>query len=138
MIDLFSSGGFMMWPLLALAAGVLWLSARTAVRLRTSSDPEEVQRGLHGILFWGVMAVVLGLLGTLVGLVTMTEAIAQAGSAPVALVWGGVGVSVITLIFGLVIFVMAAVAWFALRQWHAAATSRPCGFSGPPPQAQSS
>jgi hypothetical protein len=123
MIDLFLSGGFMMWPLLALATGVLWLAARTAVRLRAASDPDGVRRDLHGILFWGGMAVVLGLLGTVVGLVFTMEAIAQAGEARPSLVWGGVGVSLVTLIFGLVVFVIAAGAWFALRQWHAAITT---------------
>lgn len=123
MIDLFTSGGFMMWPLLALAAGVLWLAARTALRLRGASDPDAVQRSLHGILFWGGMAVVLGLLGTVVGLAFTMEAIARAGEARASLDWGGVGVSLVTLIFGLVMFVTAAVAWFALRQWHAGVTT---------------
>ncbi|MEX2531834.1 MAG: MotA/TolQ/ExbB proton channel family protein [Gemmatimonadota bacterium] len=123
MIDLYLSGGVMMWPLLALAAGVLWLAARTALRIGAAGDPEDVERGLHGILFWGAMAVMLGFLGTIVGLMSMMEAIARAGSTPASLVWGGVGVSLVTLIFGLAIFVVSAVTWFAIRQWHAAVTT---------------
>jgi biopolymer transport protein ExbB/TolQ len=110
----------MMWPLLATAAGILWLSARTAMRLAGGdrSRIAEAGRGLQAILFWGAMAAVLGLLGTVVGIITMTQMIQLADTVEPRLVWAGVGVVLITLLFGLLVFLLSAVSWFVLRQWH--------------------
>jgi biopolymer transport protein ExbB/TolQ len=120
MSTMFSHGGLMMWPLLATAAGILWLSVRTGLRLAGGdrSRVEEAGRGLQAILFWGGMAVVLGLLGTVIGIITMTQAIQLAGVAEPRLVWGGIGVVLTTLLFGLLVFLLSAVSWFVLRQWH--------------------
>ncbi len=136
MKEMFLKGGIMMWPLLAVGVGILVLAVRAAVRLRAAGRPESrdgedprlvrgepsrlpanVDRSLQAILFWGAMAVLLGLLGTVVGVVVMTQAIALAGSVEPPLVWSGVGVSLVTLVFGLLVFLLAAFAWFGLRQW---------------------
>lgn len=120
MIDAFSSGGVLMWPMLAVALGILGLVVRAGARIGRGEGPTpEVDRGLQAILFWGVTAVLLGVLGTVVGLVIMTRAITLAGAVEAPLVWGGVGVSLVTLIFGLLIFLFASLAWFTLRQWSA-------------------
>lgn len=120
MRQLFSDGGLMMWPLLATAAGIVWLSVRTAVRLAGGDGSRIVEagRGLQAILFWGAMAAVLGLLGTVVGIIMMAQAIQFAGAVEPTLVWAGAGVALITLLFGLLIFLLSAVSWFVLRQWH--------------------
>lgn len=60
------------------------------------------------ILFCGAMSVVLGVLGMAVGLVVVARAIQRVGEVDSALVWSGVGVSLIPLIFGLLIFLFAA------------------------------
>lgn len=125
MIEMFRSGGVIMWPMLVVAIGIVWVGFRTATRLRSGgAEPDAVQRGLQAILFWGVMSVVLGIVGTVGGLVIMTQAISLAGSVDARLVWGGVGVSLVTLIFGLVIFLVSAVVWFVLRQWEARVRTR--------------
>lgn len=117
MIDAFLSGGIMMWPMLVVGLGVGWLTFRTALRLRRGREaPEEARRGLQAILFWGAMAVILGVLGTVVGLVVMAQAIGLAGAVESHLVWSGVGVSLVTLVFGLLIFLFSAVCWFLLRR----------------------
>lgn len=137
MTEWFSNGGIMMWPMLAVAIGIVILAARAAARLYgraktesaatretgrergslTAEPPAEVDRWLQAILFWGGMAVLLGLLGTVVGVIVMTQAISLAGSVEPPLVWSGFGVSLITFVFGLLIFLFAAFAWFALRHW---------------------
>jgi len=119
MVEAFLSGGVMMWPLLAIAIGVLVLAARTAYRVASADSPApEVTRSLQAILFWGGASVVIGVLGMVVGIVVMAQAIGLAGSVEAPLVWGGFGVSLVTLIFGLLIFLLAAVSWFVLRQWY--------------------
>jgi biopolymer transport protein ExbB/TolQ len=124
--DMFSDGGLMMWPLLATAAGILWLSARTALRLAGGDRAriEDAGRGLPAILFWGAMAAVLGLLGTVIGIIVMTQQIQLAGAVEPSLVWAGVGVTLNTFVFGLLVFLLSAVSWFVLRQWHGRAEDR--------------
>jgi biopolymer transport protein ExbB/TolQ len=118
MTTAFEQGGIVMYPLLVIALGVLWLAGRTAWLLtRSDRAAAEVDRPLQGVLFWGAFSVVLGLLGTVIGIIQIAQAIMLAGQVEAMLVWGGFGVALVTLIFGLVIFLVAALLWFALRQW---------------------
>lgn len=118
MIEFFRTGGVTMWPMLAVAAGIGWLVLSTTIRLWRDREPEASERSLQPILFWGVMSVVLGVIGTVGGLVVMSQAIALAGSVEAPLVWGGVSVSLVPLITGLVLFLVSAVSWFILREWR--------------------
>jgi biopolymer transport protein ExbB/TolQ len=131
MMELFLSGGVTMWPLLAVAVGIAALGLRNAVRVWEGREPEAVRRGLHTILFWGAMSALLGLVGTVTGFVIMTQAIALAGAAEPSLVWGGVGVALVTSMFGLVIFLFSALVWFVLRQWSQARTYARAGGGSP-------
>lgn len=140
MIETFQSGGVIMWPLLVLAVGVVALIGREALRRRratirattrsaapSTGSPENAGTGPvpagrgATILFWGGTAAVLGLLGTVVGLLQMAHAIQRAGSTTPQLVWGGVGVSLVSLIFGLLILLVAGLGWLAFRNGGAGA-----------------
>ena len=115
MIQAFRDGGVMMWPMLVVALGIVWTALRTWTRMHQDAASDDVRRGTLSVLFWGGMAALLGLLGTVVGLVVAAQAIARAPEAPASLIWSGVGVTLITLIFGLVIFLFASLAWFGLN-----------------------
>jgi len=115
MIQAFRDGGVMMWPMLVIALGIAWTALRTWTRMHQDAASDDVRRGTLSVLFWGGMAALLGLLGTVVGLVVAAQAIARAPEAPAGLIWSGVGVTLITLIFGLVIFLFASLAWFGLN-----------------------
>jgi biopolymer transport protein ExbB/TolQ len=131
MMQMFLSGGVTMWPLLAVAVGIAALGLRNGVRVWQGREPEAVRRGLHTILFWGAMSALLGFVGTVTGFVIMTQAIAMAGAAEPSLVWGGVGVSLVTSMFGLVIFLFSALVWFVLRQWSQRRMSAGAGEGWP-------
>jgi biopolymer transport protein ExbB/TolQ len=118
MREAFLSGGFLMWPLLVIAVAVLFLGARAAILLRGEAPDEAVESRLRALLFWGAMSVVLGLLGTTIGIVQVTQAIAMAGAVSPSLLSGGLAVSLVTFIFGLLIFLLSAILWFSLRQWR--------------------
>lgn len=119
MIETFQDGGYMMWPLMVVAFGILWIGGRTAARLRDpGSPPEEAGRRLNMLLFWGTMALVLGALGTTVGLVQMAQVVQQAGSVSGSLVAGGLRITLITLIFGFLIFILAVLLWLPLHFWR--------------------
>lgn len=128
MTDWFLSGGFIMWPLLVLAIGVVALAVRAAVTLRRAStaaaDPERGAapvvgpRSLGAILFWGAVAFLVGALGTVVGIVIMARNISAAGGASAGLVWGGVGVALVSLVFGILVFLLSGFLWLALDGWR--------------------
>jgi biopolymer transport protein ExbB/TolQ len=116
--DAFAQGGIVMYPLLVVGLGVLWLAARAAwLMTRPDGGSAEVERSLQGVLFWGAFSVVLGLLGTAVGIIQIAQAVTLSRQVEPILVWGGFGVALVTLIFGLLIFLVAGMLWFVLRQW---------------------
>lgn len=118
MLDWFYTGGFFMWPVL--------LSGLIAVGLavdavRTIIGTERGERGrwrahsrTDGVLFWGGFAALVGMLGTLGGIAQMARVLQGAGETPASLVWGGVGVTLTTTIFGLAVLLLALAMWFGL------------------------
>jgi biopolymer transport protein ExbB/TolQ len=116
MFNLFREGGVMMWPLLVLAVTVVVLSVRGWVRVSRIDGPDPVvETGVDAVVFWGAWSVVLGLLGTIVGIYIAAGYIAAAPAINPQIIWGGIRVALTTLVFGLLIFAVAAVAWFVLR-----------------------
>jgi hypothetical protein len=119
MIELFHDGGFMMIPLLVTTLAVVALTIRswmTMPRERGGADA-VVETRIDSVLFWGAYGVVLGILGTLVGIAVAAQAIERAGAASMnaAVVWGGIKAALITVIFGFLVFSFALVVWFLLR-----------------------
>jgi len=116
--EAFLSGGVVMYPLLLIVIGILVLAARAAwpVFGQARPLPPAAERWLHAILFWGAISVVVGFLGTTAGIIQMAQAVGLAGGVEAPLLWGGFGVALVTTIFGLLIFLLAAVLWFLLRQ----------------------
>ena len=116
----FSDGGVMMYPISFCAIMVLVLAGRTALRMK-AEDPAlgAIMRGaIDGVLFWGGYALVLGVLGTVVGIAIAAQAVEAVGEVHTPLVWGGIKVSLITTIYGLLVLLGGALIWFGLRHWH--------------------
>lgn len=105
-----------MFPLLVVSAVVVLLSVWIALRLRRTDRPDPVlETGIDATLFWGAWAALLGLFGTLYGVYQAAGAIQAAGEVSAALIWGGIQVALITTLFGLAIFAVAALVWLVLR-----------------------
>jgi biopolymer transport protein ExbB/TolQ len=81
---------------------------------RTHLDAPALENGLHAILFWGVIAAVLGVLGQVSGIYRALNVIINAKEIAPKLVAQGFAESFTTTIFGLTLFVAAAVIWFGL------------------------
>lgn len=118
-MEYIEQGGYMMWPLIAIAIAVLGLTVWSWMSLpgsRTAADA-VLETRIDSVLFWGAYGVVLGILGTLIGIAQAASAIQAFGGETVsaALVWGGIRVAMITVIFGFLIFSIALIAWFVLR-----------------------
>jgi uncharacterized membrane protein YjfL (UPF0719 family) len=118
MTEFFAQGGIVMYPLVAVGLGVIWHAARSARLIGQGAVASpELHGSLQGIVFWGTFAAVLGLLGTSIGVIQMAQAVTLARGVEPYLVWGGFGVALITLIFGMVILLVAGLLWFTLRTW---------------------
>jgi biopolymer transport protein ExbB/TolQ len=117
MIRLFVSGGPYMWVLLVLALVILGLTVKKVVDLfaRNARSPEILARGVNAILFWGCVSAVLGLLGQFTGMYRSLSIIRSFGVINPSLVAEGIAVSLLTTLFGLMILMFSALAWFGLR-----------------------
>jgi hypothetical protein len=126
MIELFSQGGVIMYPLLAATAAVIGYGVAAARGLRSATGPDpRLEATIDGVLFWGAFGVVLGVIGSLIGIVQAARIIEAAGGVvePI-LVWGGIRVALTSTIVALPVFGLAALAWFALRRGYARRQAR--------------
>lgn len=119
MITFIREGGVIMWPLLLVTLVVGVLAVRSWLRLRGgAASGVTVATGIDAVLFWGAYAVVLGVLGTLMGITQAAGAIEQMGQVSAALAWGGIKIAISTTIYGLLVFAIALLLWFWLRVRH--------------------
>jgi biopolymer transport protein ExbB/TolQ len=116
MMEYIREGGVMMYPLIGITIVIVVMAVRSWLRIRgRAGNDAVVETGIDAVLFWGSYGVVLGILGTLVGIAQAATAIQAVGTVTAALVWGGIKVALNTTIFSLVVFSIAFVVWFALR-----------------------
>lgn len=116
----FSNMGVMAWPITFCLVMVVILAARAGLRMKSGEPEQQVlaRSTIDGSLFWGAYAVVLGVLGTVVGFMLAAQAVEAFGQVNTTLVWGGVKVALSTTVYGLLVFLLAGLAWFGLRGWH--------------------
>jgi biopolymer transport protein ExbB/TolQ len=117
MARLFMEGGFVMLPILLIVLVLFGLTLRTLWELvvRQGSNTALVQNGLDGLLFWGGFAVVLGLLGSVIGYNKSMSAVVARGLANPRFIWLGTAEGLVSTITGLLVLALAGLVWFALR-----------------------
>ena len=74
-----------------------------------------MESGIHAILFWGGLNVVVGYFAHYLGMFQAFQAIARASDISPSIVAQGYSVSLLTILFSLLIFLGSAIAWFVLR-----------------------
>ena len=113
--------GFIRWPLVFSFLSVVGLGLFSAVRLfRPSAIPDLYTKAwLDAILFWGGFASISGVLGTLVGFTIVTQSVEAAGEVNITLMWGGIKISMLAALFGVLILAFASLLWFVLQlRWR--------------------
>lgn len=117
MLSFFLSGGIFMWVILVLALVVLGLTIKKAIDLFGSSRKENLnlEAGINAILFWGGISVVVGFFSHYYGIYLAMQAISRARDISPGIVAMGYGVSLISIISSLLVFLFSAIAWFTLR-----------------------
>lgn len=85
--------------------GVFFLAIRYYMK------EEATKRDLDLVKSFGVFAMVTGIFGQLIGLFSAFQAINQVGTVSPAMLAGGLKVSMISTIYGVIIFLIAFVLW---------------------------
>ncbi len=122
MFQFFVHGGLTFTlPLTALAVAILVLAVRRGIDLfgEAGRDAAALKRGIQTILHIGGFCLGFGLLGLAISLLQMFDAIEAAGAVSPAILPGGLKVATIVPIYGLLIFLYAAVLWFVLKERYA-------------------
>ena len=74
-----------------------------------------LKKRLDSIKSLGLLALVLGMLGQFIGLFSAFEVISGGMAVSPEMMAGGVKVSMITSIYGMIIFVISYLIWFGMR-----------------------
>lgn len=116
----FGNMGYIVYPITfcALMVAVLAVRAFMHVRDQGSGQPTLVRTTIDGTLFWGAYAAILGVFGTVLGIVVAAQAVEAVNAIEPRLVFGGIKVALTSTIYGVFIFLVAALVWFALRSRH--------------------
>ena len=78
---------------------------------------EGIRTQLSYVKSIGLFAMITGILGQLIGLYSAFSAIEQAGDVSPVLVFEGLKVSMITTLYGIVIYLFSILLWFLLSQF---------------------
>ncbi|MBN1115750.1 MAG: MotA/TolQ/ExbB proton channel family protein [Bacteroidales bacterium] len=115
MKNLFFMGGALFMSVLTLLLLIMavWIIYHLVVALKSQQASQE--RALSKIATGksiGLFAMVTGIFGQLLGIYSAFSAIEQAGDISPALVYGGIKVSMITTLYGIIIYLLSLILWF--------------------------
>lgn len=120
MIDLFFNGGpiFMgLLTLILLSIVVLSGISVTPIYTRKINNYQETIRKINSIRSFGFFALIVGLLGQLIGLFSAFRAIKMGEvEASTSLFFEGFKISMITAVYGILIFSISVLAHFLLKR----------------------
>lgn len=115
MIELFYEGGplFMAMVTIVLFSGIV-VAVMAVISMLNGAEVVKVKTTLGYLKSIALLAVIVGVLGQMIGLYSAFEAIAEVGEVSQALLAGGLRVSSITTIYGLISFVILYIINFAI------------------------
>ena len=117
MISLFYQGGVLFMSIVSLGLiSALFFSSYSIIKINIQkiSDNVSTQQFIDMIKSSGLFAAVTGVLGQLIGLYSAFSAIEQMGSISPEMLMGGLKVSSICTIYGLMIYALSLLAWFVI------------------------
>jgi biopolymer transport protein ExbB/TolQ len=113
---LFVGGISFMLPIYLMWIAVIILSVKFLINyFSKNKDLQKLAKQNSLILFLGSFAFLFGLLGQILGLYGALQAIQSAGDISPALMAGGLKVSLIAPLYGLVLLVISSIIWFVFR-----------------------
>ena len=113
----YHAGGVFMTPLTLLGIGALLLTIKKVVDIYVNAElPASKHRSMvNSILQLGILSFFIGVLSQAIGLIEAFQVIEQVGSVTPAMLAGGLKVSMIASVYGLIILVVAFIGWSVLK-----------------------
>jgi len=114
MFTLMMQGGPFMWIILIIAIVNIILTVKKALDLyvkHTSLNPYELKRGIHAILFWGLLGTLLGYMAHYLGVYQAMLIISRAKEISPMIIAEGYAQSLLTIKFGMIVLFFSAIAW---------------------------
>lgn len=117
MFDFMHEGGDYMYFLLLFAIIVIGLAIKKVIDLffKQNLSQLKMESGINAIVFWGGISFLVGFFAHFTGLYKAMQAIAEANDISPAIVAQGYGLSLITILTGMFIFIFSLLLWFILR-----------------------
>ena len=116
MLQLFFEGGWQFMGLITLIAIAMLFFSFKCASVAFKPTPKEAfpEKNCYYIRFFGMLALVTGILGQIIGLYGAMQQIAAQGGISQEVMAGGIRVSSITTLYGFIIFILAHLIWFFL------------------------
>ena len=121
MKDWFIMGGTLFMSILTiLLVIIVAVSAYYAVLIASgkSRDRENFAHQLKYVRTIGLFTLIMGILGQLIGLFDAFSAIERVGDISPSILAGGLKISMITTLTGMVIYIISILIWLLLDLWH--------------------
>lgn len=118
-VHIFMQGGLLMWFLVLIVLVIFAIVLRTLWHLfvRGGTDAAAIQNCLDGLLFWGGFAVLIGVLGSVIGYHKGMASIVARGLVNPRALWIGSAEGMVSSIAGLLVLAGAGTCWYLLRWW---------------------
>jgi hypothetical protein len=113
--------GLFRWPMLFCFLVVLFLGLMSALKLyRGGATPDLRTRALlDGILPWGALAFLSGILGGVMGIILALQSVEAAGGFLATAIAPGVKMTLLSLAFGTFVCGFAVLSWYILQlRWR--------------------
>jgi len=113
--EAFRIGGIQFMTLISiLGIGMIFYSVKSIIRVFVKNDYSG--KGNSFIIMFGSLALIFGILGQAIGMFGAFAAIQQAGDISPGLIAGGIRVSMIAPLYGMIVFIISIPVWFVLRE----------------------
>lgn len=115
LVQLFMEGGIQFMSLVSLLGlAMIFFMVRSYIQVFVKNSTNV--RGINYILMFGSLSFIIGLLGQAVGMIAAFEAIYQAKDISPGLIAGGIRVSMIAPVYGMLIFIISIPLWMVVRE----------------------
>jgi len=121
MKDWFVMGGSLFMSILTILLVIIVAVSvyfAAAIASGKASEKENFKQQLRYIKSLGLFTMITGILGQLIGLFSAFTAIEAAGDVSPAMLAGGLKISLITTLTGIVIYLISILIWFLLDMYY--------------------
>ena len=114
-MELFKMGGTLFMSIITiLGISMIIYSVKSFIAVFVKKNYNG--KGVNYILMYGSLAFIIGLLGQAIGMFGAFAAIQAAGDISPAIIAGGLRVSMITPLYGVIYFILSIPIWVVLRE----------------------